>query len=168
MSSCCWCRSGSGGVGQLNKLPRLLRIFKLLRIFRLAKLLPRLEEIVTLNPTVLRLLKITASLFCFWHWLACIYFLLSDLEDFGYLQAFYARESGNSWVPPPYIWCIEIEQERCNESYWERYASDIGFNQFSGLDNCFASSRCPASYRLQYLHAFYWVSVTRIDEQKGC
>eukprot|EP00924_Labyrinthula_sp_SR-Ha-C_P012616 maker-scaffold_10-snap-gene-12.10-mRNA-1 protein AED:0.45 eAED:0.47 QI:0/0/0/0.66/0.5/0.33/3/0/521 len=84
-------------VGQLNKIPRLLRIFKIFRIFRLAKLLPKLEEILGINPIVLRMVKIGVSLFCFWHWIASIYFMIADFEDFGYGREFYSREHGNTW-----------------------------------------------------------------------
>ena len=142
-----------------NKIPRLFRLVKLLRVIRLAKLLPRLEDAILLNPALLRFIKITAFLFCSWHWIACIYFLICDVEDFGYERMHFAREGGNSWVPPAFVWCPKIEEERCNETYWETRKKDLGFVLFEGLNECFDSGRCPGTYRLQYLHAFYWVRV---------
>lgn len=155
-------RESTSGVSQLNKIPRLFRIVKLLRIFRLAKLLPRLEEALLLSPIVLRLLKILLLLFCAWHWIGCIYFFISDLEDFGYEKASYVRENGNSWTPPATIWCGKIEAELCNETFWNMRREITGYNPFIGLDECFESNRCPASFRLQYLHALYWVSSLHI------
>eukprot|EP00924_Labyrinthula_sp_SR-Ha-C_P008818 snap_masked-scaffold_2-processed-gene-3.6-mRNA-1 protein AED:1.00 eAED:1.00 QI:0/-1/0/0/-1/1/1/0/679 len=163
----------------LNKIIRLIRIVKLFRVFRVARILKRFEEFSKLNPSLIRLGKIFVLAIFIWHWIACAYWFLSDFENFGFpffallfesdisnltatekrqLKAYeaYDRDGGNLWVPPPELWCEEVEELLCNQTAFQHYELDHGFNPFSGVQNCFEVNLCPATFSRKYIHSFFW------------
>eukprot|EP00854_Cymbomonas_tetramitiformis_P006362 gene6362-7624_t len=62
---------------KLTKLFRLLRLSRLLRLFRLRKL-SSVEESLTVNPGLVRLLKLVFFLILILHWLACVLQMVAD------------------------------------------------------------------------------------------
>lgn len=62
---------------KLTKLFRLLRLSRLLRLFRLRKL-SNVEESLTVNPGLVRLLKLVFFLILILHWLACVLQMVAD------------------------------------------------------------------------------------------
>jgi len=74
-----------------------------------------------------------------WHWLACAYWFVCDLENFGE-TVFSSRDSHNFFSPPVELWCQSAEE--CP-------------------DDCVAAGLCPAKMSFKYSHCFFWaVEVT--------
>ena len=74
---------GSSATGRLNRQLRLLRIAKLnrlLRLFKLSRSLKHLALLITLNPSILRILTLTLIMGGCCHWLGCMWWFISDLE----------------------------------------------------------------------------------------
>jgi hypothetical protein len=81
--------SGSGGSGgsggssatlRMNKLFRMLRVFKLLRVVKIRRLFRRMEQYTKLNPSIVRLAKTMVALVFVWHWIACAYWAIAQLD----------------------------------------------------------------------------------------
>lgn len=160
--------SDASGAFNYNVLLRMLRIFKLFRVFRVMRILKRLEEVTKMNPAVLKLGKMFVLLLFIWHIIACTYWLVAAIENFGFtmvdsvngslpviVQTF-NRDGGNLWVPPPELWCEGIETTMCNETAFLNFEEVNGYNPFKGVDYCFAIGFCPVGGGIQYVNAFFW------------
>ena len=95
---------------QINKILCLnrTRIFKILRVFRATRILKRFEETFKVNPALLRLFIMFTLLILTWHILACFYWFIAYVEDFGVGLEYFERDGSNRWVPPVELWCTSV------------------------------------------------------------
>lgn len=89
----------------LAKSFKLIRLIKTLRILRATRVLKKVLEFIQFNPNKLRLLGLLSTLVVVLHWMACMYWLVSDFEVSSGVQTFDREQSGedeafNFWVPP--------------------------------------------------------------------
>lgn len=80
----------------------------------------------------------------------------ADLVEQSMIFEAYARDGGNLWVPPPELWCTEVYKIQCNETMFEDFAAEKGYNPFEGVDYCFRAGLCPSSLSRKYVHCFFW------------
>jgi hypothetical protein len=75
-----------------------MRIFKLFRVFRAARILRRMEQLLKFNLAIKRLGKLFMILLFTWHMIACIYWYIAALENFGREGGFFLMDGQNLWV----------------------------------------------------------------------
>jgi len=99
--------SEGGTALRLNKLIRLLRMVKLLRLFRLYRLSQGSEFahfIDYFSPSTIRLVAVFIVMVTWFHFLACMYWMLVEIEWlFLESDAQKAEVLGSDWFPPPYV-----------------------------------------------------------------
>mmetsp|Transcript_17536 Transcript_17536/g.59934 ORF Transcript_17536/g.59934 Transcript_17536/m.59934 type:complete len:735 (+) Transcript_17536:445-2649(+) len=71
-----------GGGKDTRLLARLPRLLRLLRVPRLYRYVRRWEDLLPLNASAMRILKLTCGVLLFGHVNACVQFLASELEGF--------------------------------------------------------------------------------------
>jgi CRP-like cAMP-binding protein len=137
---------GGSSTFKVNKLLRLLRVFKLFRVFRLARILQRVEEVTKFNPSILRLVRLLFFMVLVWHWIACLYWFVSWLENFTadmpvWVGQFEREGSVNMWVPPVELWCDHdwFAKGKCPQ-----------------LQGCFEDGSCPKTVSEKYMNSFFW------------
>ena len=75
---------GSSNTARLNRIIRLVRMAKLLKLFRMAKLARYMSNFEDFfNPAVLRMTQIIFGMILCCHWLGCLWWLVSELEQTG-------------------------------------------------------------------------------------
>lgn len=68
--------------GHLSRLTRVLKLLKVIRMGKLLRILPRLQERCQVRNTHLDMAKFIVSIILSAHWLGCLFFMVSRLQDF--------------------------------------------------------------------------------------
>ena len=77
--------TGDSAASKSNKLLRILRFFKLtklFRVFKMGRIFRRLKSAVSLNPGIMRVVKMLTVLMVMWHFIACCYWGVSQVSGF--------------------------------------------------------------------------------------
>lgn len=127
--------------------------------------------IFKLNPALQRILKLLAILLFQWHLLACCYWYVVTLENYGKGYTFFSVDGQNQWVPPSELWCDRNDNDLmdyCNnlspppncQGNEGKILNKIFTLLYFYLINLFLFLSkglfCPASIPYQYCWSFFY------------
>jgi CRP-like cAMP-binding protein len=72
---------GTNGSARLLKILRLFRLFKLFRLLKLGSFFGKYEEMITINPAIIKLLKLFTGMWFVAHLEGCLFFAITDKSD---------------------------------------------------------------------------------------
>jgi len=119
--------AGDGGAEGTNlvKSFKLVRLIKTLRIIRAGRSMKQVMDFISFNPAKLRILQLLFFMIVALHWMACVYWYVSDAEIEIFAEAAYcdgnaplsesiifSREATNLWIPPREVICDHTNSEQ--------------------------------------------------------